>query len=102
VSQNTNQNTTNTASHKQEGAGKHILAFIVMIALTAVSFYLVMNNVVPKNMILPFLLILAAVQVFLQLFIFMHLNQKGSSYYTVFMIAGILIAVISGAGIMLM
>lgn len=73
-----------------------------MIALTAVAFYLVMGEVVPKSWILPLILFFAVIQVFLQLFTFMHLDQKGSVYYTVFMMVGLVIAVISALGIILM
>lgn len=89
-------------SHKPDGTAKHIFAFIVMIALTAAAFYLVATDVVPENMILPLILVFAVIQVFLQLFTFMHLNQKGSAFYTIFMIAGIVIAVVSALGILLM
>lgn len=73
-----------------------------MIALTVVAFALVMYDIVPTNMILPLILVLATIQVFLQLFTFMHLNQKGTAFYTIFMVTGILIAVVSAVGIILM
>lgn len=91
-----------TSPAKPESALKHILSFLLMIALTAVAFVLVMYKVVPTNMILPLILALAGIQVFLQLFTFMHLNQKGSAIYTLFMVVGIVIAVVSAVGIVLM
>nr|WP_258567793.1 cytochrome C oxidase subunit IV family protein [Paenactinomyces guangxiensis] len=81
---------------------KHIISFALMIALTAAAFYLVITDVVAENMILPLILVFAAIQVFLQLFTFMHLDQKGSSFYTFFIMTGILIAVVSAVGIILM
>lgn len=81
---------------------KHFLSFAFMIVLTVIAFYVVMYDVVDKSMILPLILVLASIQVLLQLFTFMHLDQKGSAYYTVFIVFGILIAVISAIGIILM
>nr|WP_237446698.1 cytochrome C oxidase subunit IV family protein [Shimazuella alba] len=73
-----------------------------MIAFTAAAFYIVVSDVVPSGWVIPLLLVFAAIQVFLQLFTFMHLDQKGTAFYTFFMIAGIFIAVISAVGILLM
>lgn len=87
---------------KPESASKHILSFVLMIAFTAAAFYVVASEAVPSNWIVPLLLIFAVIQVFLQLFTFMHLDQKGSAFYTFFMISGIFIAVISVVGIIYM
>lgn len=81
---------------------KHILSFGLMILLTIAAFYLVATNVVPDHLILPLILIFAVIQVLLQLFTFMHLDQKGSIYYSIFIFAGIVIAIISAIGIILM
>ena len=87
---------------KPESALKHILSFVVMIILTAAAFYMVATDVVPKHLILPFILFFAVIQVFLQLFTFMHLSQRGTIYYTLFMLIGIFIAIISAVGIIWM
>lgn len=89
-------------SQKPESAMKHIVSFIIMIALTAAAFLLVAGDIVPQHLILPLILVFAAVQVFLQLFTFMHLDQKGTAFYTIFMVLGIVIAVVSAVGIILM
>jgi cytochrome c oxidase subunit 4 len=89
-------------SRKPESAMKHILSFVLMIAFTAAAFFLVVSDAVPSGWVVPLLLIFAVVQVFLQLFTFMHLDQKGSAYYTLFIIFGIFVAVISAVGIIYM
>lgn len=91
----------NTAK-KPESTVKHIISFVIMIALTAVAFYLVLTNVVDQSMLLPLLLVFATIQVILQLFTFMHLDRKGTVFYTLFMVVGIIIAVVSAVGIILM
>lgn len=87
---------------KPESTLKHVLSFVFMIAFTAAAFFVVVSDSVPDNWVVPLLLIFAVIQVFLQLFTFMHLDQKGTAFYTIFMIAGIFIAVISAVGILLM
>jgi cytochrome c oxidase subunit IV len=77
-----------------ESAGKHVKAFIWMMVLTAVSFILVGTGTVPVAMVIPILLILAAIQVALQLFTFMHLDQKGSFFPILFMVCGIIGAIV--------
>jgi heme/copper-type cytochrome/quinol oxidase subunit 4 len=94
--------TDGATAKKTGGLGKHIFSFVIMIVLTAAAFYVVANDVVQTHLILPLILVLALIQVFLQLFTFMHLDQKGSSFYSLFIFAGLLIAVVSAIGIVLM
>ena len=89
-------------SRKPESPMKHILSFVFMIAFTAAAFFVVMSDKVPSGWVIPLLLIFAVIQVFLQLFTFMHLDQKGTAFYTIFIIFGIFVAVISALGILLM
>ncbi|MGA8943479.1 MAG: cytochrome C oxidase subunit IV family protein, partial [Thermoactinomyces sp.] len=77
---------------------KYIISFVFMILLTAAAFYLVAAGAVPEHLILPLILILATVQVFLQLFTFMHLDQKGTAFYTIFIVAGIFFAAVCVVG----
>lgn len=96
------QNEKKTVAAKQPSAGKHVLSFAVMILLTAAAFYLIAVDVMPKMWIVPLLLFFATIQVILQLFTFMHLSEKGSLFYIIFMISGLFIAIISAIGLFLM
>ncbi len=89
-------------SDKSSRETKYIVSFIFMILLTAAAFYLVITGAVPENLILPLILVLATIQVFLQLFTFMHLDQKGTAFYTIFIVAGIFFAAVCTVGIVLM
>lgn len=93
---------TQPAEHKTESKMKHIISFAVMIVLTIAAFVLVLNDVVPAAWVLPLMLVFAVIQVLLQLFTFMHLDQKGTSYYVFFIFSGVIIAVVSAIGIVLM
>lgn len=92
----------NEASASKSQVAKHVIAFAVMIILTSISFYLVATNVITLQLLVPILLVLATIQVILQLYIFMHLDQKGSAFPILFMTAGVVIAVVSAVGILLM
>jgi cytochrome c oxidase subunit IV len=89
-------------TRKPQSIKKHLISFIIMIVFTSASFYLVATDVVPAYWVLPLIVLFAVIQVILQLFTFMHLDQKGSIYYTLFIMVGILIAVISAVGIFIM
>lgn len=91
----------NESAYKSQ-TPKHVIAFVAMIILTAISFYLVANNVISVGLLIPILIALATIQVILQLYYFMHLDQKGSGFPILFMISGIVIAVVSAVGIILM
>jgi cytochrome c oxidase subunit IV len=86
---------------KSGGVAKHIISFALMIILTAIAFYLVATEAVAIQVIIPVIIGLAVLQVFLQLYIFMHLDQKGSAFPIFFIAVGIGIAIISAWGITL-
>lgn len=102
MAQQVSQSSNQQSAHKSDRVTKHIISFAVMIVLTAAAFYLVAAEVVPEHLILPFLLVLGAIQVFLQLFTFMHLDQKGTVFYRIFIAAGLFFATLCVVGIFFM
>ncbi|MCS1352758.1 cytochrome C oxidase subunit IV family protein [Mechercharimyces sp. CAU 1602] len=95
--------TNSVSSHAGSGEEKkQILSFAIMILLTVVAFAIVMLEIVPAALIIPIILFLAVIQVFLQLFTFMHLNQKGSAAAIIFISTGMFVAIISAVGIMIL
>ncbi|MBA4494029.1 cytochrome C oxidase subunit IV family protein [Paenactinomyces guangxiensis] len=81
---------------------KYVLSFFWMIVFTAIAFVLVWGEYLNPEATFWVITFLASLQVLLQLFTFMHLDQKGQSMPIIFMGLGILIAVISAVGIVLM
>ena len=74
-----------------------IMMFSLMIFLTIMSFSMVMAyqaDVIgfSKYLIIPTLMLFAAVQVALQLYYFMHMNEKGHGIPQMFMFTGALLA----------
>ncbi|SMO70591.1 cytochrome C oxidase subunit IV family protein [Melghirimyces algeriensis] len=68
-----------------ETTGKYLMSFFWMILLTAIAFTLVGMNALPPSLMIPAILFLAALQVILQLFTFMHLDLKWYLSAAVFM-----------------
>jgi len=74
-----------------------IMMFSLMIFLTLISFTMVTAFEVgvagfSKFFIIPTLLLFAAVQIALQLYYFMHMNEKGHGIPQMFMFTGALLA----------
>ena len=69
----------------------HIISFTLMIFLTFIAFAAVGLKGVTASFTLPFILLLAVVQVIFQLFYFMHMNKKGHEAPTLFIFSGALV-----------
>ncbi|MCM2674852.1 cytochrome C oxidase subunit IV family protein [Alkalicoccobacillus plakortidis] len=88
-------------SHKAE-IKKQIVAFALMIFLTFLAFAAVATDFVPRTLAIPFILILAVVQLALQLLFFMHMKDKDHAWVNVFMITGIFITLPTIVALMLL
>ncbi|SDC33989.1 cytochrome C oxidase subunit IV family protein [Shouchella lonarensis] len=82
---------------------KHqMIMFVLMLFLTVLAFAAVAADVVPHSFAVPFILILAFVQLLLQLLFFMHMKDKDHTWATVFMVTGIFVTVPTIASLMLL
>lgn len=68
-----------------------IVSFSMMIFLTLVSFAAVGLKGFTAWFTIPFIVLLAVVQVIFQLYYFMHMNSKGHEAPTLFLYSGILV-----------
>ncbi|MDN4523554.1 cytochrome C oxidase subunit IV family protein [Fictibacillus fluitans] len=103
------RNNTETNIHRNEALQRklafreerkhHNVSFIMMILLTLVAFYAIWSDKVADSFAVLFILVLAVVQVFFQLYIWMHLSHKGHDFPLWGMISGILFAAITVVGI---
>lgn len=88
---------------KLEREMKHqIVSFVVMIFFTALAFLAIASDYIPSSFALPFILILAVIQVILQLYYFMHLKDKEHGWPNAFMLSGIVIIIPMVAALMLL
>ncbi len=69
-----------------------LISFALMIFLTLIAFGAVMADLMPHWAAGGFLIIMAIVQVYLQLYMFMHMNNKGNTWMKVMMGLGIFVA----------
>ncbi len=68
-----------------------------MIALTVLAFYAISSENIDNSFAIPFVVVLAILQVAVQLIIFMHLKEDGHGYERIFISAGVLIATVTVA-----
>ncbi|HSP22342.1 MAG TPA: cytochrome c oxidase subunit IVB [Planococcus sp. (in: firmicutes)] len=71
-----------------------LTSFAIMIFLTLIAFTTVSAGFSPY-LIVPIILLLAAIQVVLQLYNFMHLSNKGHGMVAFFMFSGMFVAFIT-------
>jgi heme/copper-type cytochrome/quinol oxidase subunit 4/cytochrome c551/c552 len=64
--------------------GMYLAVGVGSLVLTAIAFYVVFTQAAFKHYVIPIILVLAAIQVFLQTWLFMHLNTGRRSYQTFF------------------
>jgi len=70
-----------------------VITFVLMIFLTLISFgAVIFNEFIPVKFVLPFILLLAVVQVIFQLYYFMHASHKGHELPMFFMYSGVFAA----------
>ncbi|NGP44375.1 cytochrome c oxidase subunit IVB [Bacillaceae bacterium SIJ1] len=80
--------------HKEEM--KHqLVSFILMIILTIVSFIAVAYEEFSRSFVVPFILLLAIVQVAYQLYYFMHMKNKGHQIASFFLYSGVFVAALT-------
>lgn len=78
--------------HRHEGPQKHVIAFIFSIILTLIAFATVAAGGVNTAFTVLLLLVMAVLQVLVQLGYWMHLKDKGHMIPIVFMAGGFFVA----------
>ncbi|TVX88234.1 cytochrome C oxidase subunit IV family protein [Paenibacillus agilis] len=79
--------------HKHEGRQKHIVAFIFSIVLSLIAFAAVASVAeVNATFIIILLLVMAVLQVIIQMAYWMHMKDKGHLLPVVFMLGGAFVA----------
>jgi|SRR5690625_318686 len=101
MSENTNTEKVDTFQKQQnkEEMKKQMISFGLMIVLTLTSFGLVASGSLSKLYAIPFLLIMAVVQVAFQFYYFMHLKDKGHGMPATLIYGGVWAALLTLAGL---
>lgn len=80
-----------TKRHKVEGPQKHIVAFVMSLALTIIAFAAVSAGEINTTFTYIILVSMAVIQVFIQLAFWMHLKDRGHLFPIIAMIAGVFV-----------
>ena len=75
-----------------EDMKNQVVTFALMIVLTIIAFLAVIYGDFSGYFVVPFIFLLAVVQVAFQLYYFMHMSHKGHEAVSLFMYSGILVA----------
>ncbi|WP_085992501.1 cytochrome c oxidase subunit IVB [Oceanobacillus senegalensis] len=96
MTNNTSINKLNSfKKHEQKKEMKHqLVSFALMIIFTLVAF-LVVGAGMDRTFVIPFIFILAVVQVGFQFYYFMHMKDKGHEVVAALIYGGIWVAVIT-------
>ncbi|MEH7014669.1 cytochrome c oxidase subunit IVB [Neobacillus niacini] len=73
----------------------HVVSFALMIFLTLIAFAAVAIKGFSAWFIVPFILLLAVVQVIFQLYYFMHMSHKGHEAPSMFLYSGLLVGLVT-------
>ncbi|PAE43330.1 cytochrome c oxidase subunit IVB [Bacillus sp. 7884-1] len=72
-----------------------VVSFALMIFLTLIAFAVVAAKGFSAWFIVPFILLLAIVQVIFQLYYFMHMSHKGHEAPSLFLYSGLLVGLVT-------
>ncbi|MFC3884239.1 cytochrome c oxidase subunit IVB [Bacillus songklensis] len=72
-----------------------VIAFALMIFLTLVAFFAVWNEDFSGWFTVPFIVLLAVVQLLFQLYYFMHMSHKGHEVPSLFLYSGVLVGLLT-------
>jgi cytochrome aa3 quinol oxidase subunit IV len=85
--------------HHERFPWMHIIGYVLSIVLTAVAFWLVLAHEMKPAPTLFIIVILAVLQIFVQLFFFMHINESdGPAWHTMMLVLGFFFVVVIVAG----
>lgn len=97
----TENNTTHRTSelHKKvqskQEFRRHTVSFVMMILMTILAFIAIASDAVSDKLAILFIILLAAIQVFFQLYVWMHMSHRGHDFPKWVITAGGAIAVIT-------
>jgi cytochrome c oxidase subunit IV len=74
---------------------QHTVSFVMMIFLTILAFIAIASDAVSDRIAVLFIILLACVQVFFQLYVWMHMSHKGHEFPKWVLIAGGAVALIT-------
>jgi cytochrome c oxidase subunit 4 len=100
-----NTNTNNVDSFRKQKnkdeMKKQLISFALMIGFTIIAFIAVASEAMDQMFVVPFILILALVQVGFQFYYFMHMKDKGHEMPAAMIYGGVFAAALTIAALVL-
>ena len=85
----------NSHNGNHHSAKPYIIGFILSIVLTVAALFLTLNSVMSVTALIVTILVLACLQIVVQLFFFMHINEgEGPAYHVVALSFALLFTVV--------
>lgn len=92
---------TSNTPHGEHGTTKsYVIGYLLSLVFTLVPYYLVVNKVMAGSTLLYIILGVAVVQLFVQIFFFLHLGRGPKPFYNIvffFATAGIIVLAVGGS-----
>jgi cytochrome c oxidase subunit 4 len=76
---------------RHEGPKKHIIAYIFSLILTILAFAVVVTGEVRASFVYVMLMLMAGVQVFIQMAFWMHMKDRGHLFPIIGILSGVII-----------
>ena len=80
--------------HKVEGPQKHIVAFVMSLALTIIAFAAVASGEINTTFTYIILVGMAVIQVFIQLAFWMHMKDRGHLFPIIGIVSGVFVVIL--------
>ncbi|MBD2847375.1 cytochrome C oxidase subunit IV family protein [Paenibacillus sp. IB182496] len=77
--------------HKVEGSQKHVISYIFSLVLTLIAFATVMAGEVNTTFTYILLLVMAGLQVYIQMAFWMHMKDRGHLYAIIGILSGVFV-----------
>jgi len=91
--QDTTTQYPNAKRTRPEGAKKHIIAYVFSLILTFISFAIVMAGELTNSFVYTLLVVLAILQVFIQMTFWMHMKDRGHTFAIIAILTGCLFVI---------
>lgn len=79
---------------RRQETKQHLITFFVSIFLTILAFYAVAYGVNPR-FVIPFILVLGAVQAAFQLYIWMHMKEEEHRFPAMYIYVSVLVVIVT-------
>lgn len=86
------------STHKNKYPINHVIGFILSIVLTIIAAWCALLSDLPQTWVIIAIMVLAVIQAFIQLFMFMHITERGATnapwnmMFHAFVVAAIIVA----------